>query len=130
MAFTALNFKLPITKEMTQVSESNNDIIQQWAPQFMLDLRNAEVRYNIKHNRNQAPLLPRFRFKIENGEIVRIGVNITKGLVMTHKGLGKYPDNRVPKPFFNETAEKRVPELADLIADNTGDIIAGHIYIN
>jgi hypothetical protein len=115
---------------MGEVNDTNNDIIEIWAPQFMLDLRDAEARYNIKHNRNKAPLVPKFKFKKENGEIVRIGVNITKGLVMTHKGLGKYPDNRVAKPFFNETAEKSVSELADQIANNTGDMIAGHIYIN
>ena len=112
------------------IPATNNELIEQWTAKFTVDLRDSEVRYNIKHNRNKAPLVPRAKFKYVNGDIVRIGVNLNKGLIMTHKGKGKSETNRVAKPFFNDIAEGSVSELADLIAANSGDIICSHLIVN
>ena len=109
--------------------ETNSEIIQNWSVRFTRDLRDSELKYNIKHNRNKPPLLPKAKFKWDNGEIVRIGINLTKGLIMTHKGKGMYPENRVAKPFFSDIADDSVSTLADDIAANSGDFICSHINI-
>lgn len=114
---------------MESIAESNNDIIRSWIREYLPQI-NAEKRaLGIKHRRYKPASRSGAKTRTEKGEINRIGIGMSKGEVMTHKGKGKYPDNRVAKPWFNPITEREVEKLADSIAANTGDRIAGHILI-
>jgi hypothetical protein len=109
--------------------QSNDEIIQAWTPETLRKINEAEIAMGIKHNRSLQPRPIKAKFRRTNGEIDRIAFNLNKGLIMTHKGAGAYPENRVAKPFFNNTLEKTIPDLADQLAASTGDFLAGHIFI-
>lgn len=112
-----------------EVATSNNVIIEDWTKQYLPKINAAKKSLNIKHRRNKNPKQSKAKFGKKNAEINKIGIGMSKGEIMTHKGKGKYPDNRVEKPWFNPITESEVNALADAIAENTGDIIAGHILI-
>ena len=91
---------------------------------------NASKRaFDIKHNRGKPSRSGSKLYK-QSGEINRIGVFMSKGDIMTHKGKGKYPQNRKAKPWFNPIAEVEVSELATQIMINTGDTISKHLLID
>lgn len=95
-----------------------NQFIRGWNKNF-LRLLNAELRkLGIKHNRKQEPNQITSRFKSKKGEIVSISYKLTKGLIMTHRGAGKYPENRKEKPFYTNPADVELPKLADGLAES------------
>lgn len=110
---------------------TNNKIIQDWTPPFIAEINAEKVRMGIHHNHTRAPRKARARYRYQGGEIQVIGVIMSKSEVMTHKGKGKFQErgNRKEKPWFNPIAEKRTSELADALAQNTGDVICGNILI-
>lgn len=114
-----------------EIAQSNNQIIRTLTPVFLDRLHEEMKRYDIKHRETQPPLKPKAKYTQQGGEIRRIGINLTKGLIMTHKGKGKGQEkgNRKEKPFFNPVADEFVNQLADEIAANTGDVIAGNLAI-
>lgn len=114
---------------MTTVADSNNEIIREWDQQFRPKLDDSKSRLGIKHHRNRSNPKTRSKLYQDKGEINRIGVRMNKGLIFTHKGVGKSNANRTAKPWFNPIAEQEVNELANRIAENTGDVVAGHILI-
>jgi len=109
--------------------ESNNNIIESMVPRFVADVNSAKSSLGMHHNRTAPPRKSTFKYKRTGGEITRISIAMTKGEVMSHKGKGKYPDNRQAKPFYNPKAEEFLPELADAIAANCGDVICGNLCI-
>ena len=113
----------------TNLTSSNNEIIKHWSEPYQQKLQAEKVRLGIHHHRTQAPKKATVRFKYAGGEIQVIGVVMTKGDVMTHKGKGKYPENRVEKPWFNPVTEKEVGDLADMLAVNIGDVVCGNFLI-
>lgn len=105
------------------MAESNNDIMEQWGASTAAKLRDAEISLGIKHNRTDVPAKPRVKFKKKNGEIYKISFSLTKGFIMTNKGVGKYPANRKAKPAWNEVVDVEVKKLADDLAISTGDML-------
>jgi len=114
-----------------ELEASNNAIIQGMTPEFLDKLHERMKSYDIKHRRTGAPLKPKAKFKKQGGEITTIGINLTKGLIMTHKGKGRGQENgnRKEKPFFNEPADEFCNDLADAIAVNSGDVVCGNLAI-
>lgn len=111
------------------IAISNNDIIIPWNKQFLQKINASKQAFGIKHNRNRVSKSGSKLYK-QKGEINRIGVFMSKGDIMTHKGKGKYPTNRRAKPWFNPIAETEVEELANNLAANTGDIIKKRLLID
>jgi hypothetical protein len=114
---------------MDPIAHSNNDIIKEWVDPFLNDVNAARVAMDIKHNRKSPGRKVKARFRYMGGEIQVIGVIMSKGDIMTHKGKGANASYRKEKPFFNPIAEIAVEELANKLAINTGDVIGGHILI-
>lgn len=115
---------------MQELAATNNEIIKHWSEPYQVKLQAEKVRLGIHHNRTRAPRKATVKFKYEGGEIKVIGVVMTKGDVMTHKGKGgRGQDKRVEKPWFNPVTEVEVDELANDLAENTGDVICGNILI-
>ena len=110
---------------------SNNEIIKTEAHEFTEKLHANKIRLGIHHKRTQAPKRAVVRFRYVGGEIQVIGVIMTKGDVMTHKGKGKFQErgNREQKEWFNPEADAFCENLADKIAINTGDVIVGNLLI-
>ena len=98
-------------------------------PAFVARVNASKAALGMKHDRTGPPRRSHFKFKKRDGAIYQISIVLTKGEIMSHKGKGKYPDNRKPKPFYNPIAENFVPELADALATNTGNIICGNLCI-
>ena len=110
--------------------ESNNNIIESLTPAFVARVNIAKAALGIHHNRTQDPHQSKFAYKKRDGEIYRISIFLNKGEIMTHKGVGgRGQDKRTPKEFYNPNAEVFATELADRIAENTGDIICGNLSI-
>jgi hypothetical protein len=114
---------------MTNLDDSNNAIILKWAPDFLNKVNAEKVAMGIKHKRIFNPSKAKAVFRKQKGSIDRIGVLMSKGEIMTHKGVGR-GGNRTPKPWFNPTAEVEVNNLADQIMINTGDVICGNLIID
>ena len=112
-----------------EVALSNNEIILDWKDQYSDKINASKVALGIHHNRKNKPLKSKVTTRQTGGEITKISVSMKKGDIMTHKGKGKYPDNRIEKPWFNPITTDEVGKLADDIANATGDVIAGHILI-
>lgn len=109
--------------------ESNNEIIQSLTPGFVSKVNASKEAMGIKHNRKGPPSKSSAKYKSKGGEIFRISINLSKGQIMTHKGKGKYPDNRTAKPFFNDHADEYCTELANELAAATGDTICANLCI-
>lgn len=114
---------------MQDLSSSNNEIILKWTPEFLERVQDAERGYGIKHFRTKDQPKHKAKFRKEQGDINKISIGLTKGLIMSYKGKGKSNDNRVAKPAYNDVAEVMVEELADSIMINTGDIIGKNFMI-
>lgn len=112
-----------------ELATSNNEIIKNWSEPYHDKLQTEKVRLGIHHKRDKAPRAAKIKFRYAGGEIQVIGVVMTKGDVMTHKGKGRFPENRKEKPWFNPVTEVEVGLLADQLAVNTGDVICGNILI-
>lgn len=112
---------------MRDLETTNNAIIRHKTAPFLDEVHDQEKAFGIKHNRKYEQRKPRAKFGTAQGDINRISIGLTKGLIMTHKGAG--PGNRVAKPFFNPVAEKFCDELAASLAENTGDVICGNLVI-
>lgn len=108
----------------------NDAIIESWATEFVQKVDASKQAFGIRHNRDQAPRKTKYKFKRSNGEIVRIGIILTKGEVMTHKGTGRNKDGRKPKPFYNNIADQELSQLADQLAENTGDLLCSRLVIS
>lgn len=79
-------------------------------------------------------------FRVQNrknaGMINRLSFRITKGLVMTHKGVGRGTKisqvgttKRVAKPFLNPVIEQRLPELVEIAAEHQLSLIVNALTI-
>lgn len=112
-----------------EIGISNNGIIIGWNQQFKAKLLASKKAFDVKHNRGKV-VRPGSKLYKRGGEIVSIGVIMSKGDIMTHKGKGKYSKNRKEKPWFNPIAETEVNNLADDIAANTGDVIRNRLLID
>ena len=110
--------------------EANNAIIEELTPPFVAKVNAAKNAMNIKHNRTDPPHVSKFAFKKQNGEISRISLFLNKGEIMTHKGVGgRGSSNRIPKPFFTPAADEFTNELADRLAEETGNTICRNLCI-
>lgn len=107
-----------------------NDIIESWTSDFLRDVNREKRSLGIKHKRTQDPKNARKKFKKENGDITNIGILMSKGDIMTHKGKGRFPQNRKPKPWFTPILDRDIEELADKVAQQTGLFIQSHIKID
>lgn len=112
-----------------ELAISNNNIIVGWNKDFIQKVTASKKAFDIKHNRGK-PVKVGSRLYKTRGEITRIGVFMSKGDIMTHKGKGKYPQNRKAKPWFNPIADVEVDELANRIAINSGDVIKNRLLID
>lgn len=102
---------------------SNNEIILKHIVPFVARVNDEKSALNIRHDRNNPPKKSKYKFKYKQGEIVRISITMSKGEIMSHKGKGKNPDNRVAKPFYTPIADAMLPDMADEICQNTGEMI-------
>lgn len=111
---------------MNAVEDKIQEIVNKYAPILETDINAAKRAYGIKHNRTGAPLRNRIKVRQRNGQtILSIGTN--KGEIMSHKGKGKYPENRQEKPFINEPASKLISQMADELAVAVGNTIIARL---
>lgn len=99
------------------------DILKEFAPRFAAKVHDLKRSMGVKHKRTKAPVKNKVKLRMKDGMNV-LSLMASKGDMMTHKGKGgKGQDSRVEKPFINEAGEQMLPELADKIANETGDYI-------
>jgi hypothetical protein len=99
------------------IVDDNNEIIETWTADFISKVNEAKVTLGIKHDRTKNPIRSKTRLKKDrNGSVSRINITMSKGEIMTHRGAGRYPDNRTQKEFYVPIANNELPVLADQLA--------------
>src|SRR5581483_12261013 len=108
---------------MIEIADKTNEIITAFKDRLQLAIHEDKVRLGIKHNPRLSPTTNRVKVKELDGQINRLTIVTDKGEIMTHKGKGRYPEKRVAKPFITEPTDELLPDLADELAEVTGDTI-------
>lgn len=118
-----------------------NADIRAWGKETTGLLKNAFDYLNIEHvQRSPSPSASvnalRNTFGQYHGVINRVSFRFPKHLVFVHKGVGKGvpagfsgSTTRKPKPWFNPVVEYDIDRLADIVAENQGDMIVENLTI-
>jgi hypothetical protein len=121
--------------------ESYNSQIKKWANDTFGVIRDTAYQMGIQHRPNSSSPDSsindiKVRTYTNGGRISRIAYRIRRHLVFVHKGVGKGTPinkagqtNRIAKPFFNEAIADNIEELADIVAQETGDELTENILI-
>lgn len=98
-------------------------IIREKTAAFTKRLKANMDAMNIKRFRVKQEPEPRSALHKKGGEVTRISIGLTKGLIMTHGGWGPEGQTREKKPFYTDPADEFSNELADTLAPYYGDTI-------
>lgn len=100
----------------------------------MISLGIRHVSYSPSPKAAIKSLKTSFRKAI--GLISRISFKIPKHMIYVHKGVGKGTPiemagttNRKAKPWFDPVVENNIEELADIVAEETGNAIVNNLLI-
>lgn len=144
--------------------ERYNNRISSWTDDALKGLEQTGHGMNIVHREDspsKGESLSKLKARLHNkdGGIDRIGIQLSRSLIWTHKGAGKGrggtvgsnwtnskgerretnpkslgkmgTGGRVAKPWFNQFMEgaEGVEELGDIVAEETGDAIVNNILV-
>jgi hypothetical protein len=121
-----------------------NSEVRTWKDETLEDLDKQFDVLNIKHVKRSPSTVPsrevlKAFLAYRQGLINRIGIKFPRHMVFVHKGVGKgvpailagtAATNRQPKEWFNPVVETKVDELADIVAENIGDLVVKNLRIN
>lgn len=125
---------------MATFDQVNKDI-KKWAGRTRQELVNEISTQGITHRENSPSPKPakqsiRQSTRQSQGIINRVGYNIPRHMVYVHKGVGRGTPiekvgqtNRKPKPWFNPVIDRRIDELADIVAEGLGSAIINNLLI-
>lgn len=120
---------------------SYNSEVKGWGGGTLKKIKDAASSYDIKHRAdsqspNSSIKALNVRYALKEGRVRAIAYKIRRHLVFVHKGVGKETPiskagstNRKAKPFFNEPIDENIDQLADIVAEHTGDMISNNILI-
>ena len=108
---------------------SNNAIIEKFMPELEQKIHEKKVSTGVKHFRKRNPKRSRVKPKYQGGEINKMVIGTNRGEILgAQKGVGgRGQASRHAKEIFTEPIDDMLPELADEIASNTGDVIGAGI---
>lgn len=119
-----------------------NKRITNWATKTRTELVREIYVQGIRHTREspspQAAInsITQKTRKDPFGLINRIGYIIPRHMIYVHKGVGRGTPiekvgqtSRKPKPWFNPVVERRIGELADIVADELGTDFINNLMI-
>ena len=93
---------------MDEVAQALLRVGKQWCGETLPQANALKEALGIHHNRTQAPIPSKFIPRVKNTTLV-CSLKLSKGEVMTAKGLGRNPQNRIKKnwmqPIFSQTEE-------------------------
>lgn len=123
-----------------QALVNRNKAIRQWG-----NAAKAEMLTQIKTlgmNKGYGDTAAMLQARFSGNPIYSVGFRIPRHAIFAHKGVGKgYPINsissggtkgrfmRKPKPFLNTVLDKRLPLLADIVAEHGANIFTSQIFI-
>jgi hypothetical protein len=74
---------------------------------------------------------------MRDSKVARISFKLRRHLIFVHKGLGRDTPvnkigttNRKAKPFINDVLEPDTEQLANIVAEHTGDFLSNNILIH
>jgi hypothetical protein len=130
---------MPISYE--NIQDFNRDI-RDWGKETrqkllyriaQLDLKERAALSNELHLRESLKLKVKTRY----GEAQSVGFTFARHGIFIERGVGRgvplakvATSNRTPKPWLGVVLPQAVEELADLVAQNYADDVAGQIRIN
>lgn len=119
-----------------------NKRIVQWSTRTRNQLLQEILRQGIKHTiKSPSPTaainsLKQSTRKDNFGIINRVGYNMPRHMIYVHKGVGRGTPiekagqtNRKAKPWFNPVINRRIDELADIVAEELGSDIINNLAI-
>jgi hypothetical protein len=121
--------------------DNANNRIQEWGSDVESKLKARILDLGIRHRANSpssraAVNSLRTGFRKVSGLINRISYSIPRHMIFVHKGVGKGTPiekvgqtNRIAKPWFNPVIDDKIEELADIVAEETGDAIINNLFI-
>ena len=109
----------------TNISDATDKILEEFAPKLEEAIYASKLSKGVKHHRKFKPTRNRVKLTRRGGIIHVMSIGTNKGEIMSHKGKGgRGQDKRIEKKFINEPGQPLLEELADRIAESTGDIVA------
>lgn len=118
-----------------------NSRIQTWAIEVESKIKARIVDLGIRHSANSPSARAavnslKTSFRKASGLINRISYAIPRHMIFVHKGVGKGTPiekvgqtNRIAKPWFNPVIDDTIEDLADIVAEETGDAIINNLFI-
>jgi len=114
----------------------NNDV-RTWATTATNDLLTQFDVLNIRHVKRSPSAIPskdalKNFLKARQGLVDTISFKFPQHMVFVHKGVSKgHPitNPRQAKEWFNPSMDKSVEQLADIVADNDGELIVNNFTI-
>lgn len=122
-------------------SDNYNTEVKQWGTTILKDVKQEAADEGIIHRKNsksEGSSVNKLRISYLSiaGQIKRISIKVRQTLIYVHKGVGNETPiakagttNRKAKPFLNDPIDKKLEELADIVAEHTGDNISNDILI-
>ena len=122
--------------------DARNAAVRQWNSENIPLLKAEMQKLGIKKYSGAMMSYLKSRFYFTQQKDIRgIGYKMPRHAVFVHKGVGLgYGINgvttkalggkkRIPKPWFNNVIDKRIPILADEVAKYDADVLANNIFI-
>lgn len=103
--------------------------------EIVQDMHSKGVRHRENSLSKQALfLLIKGRLRSKFGLPERIAITFPRHLVFVKYGVGKYrpkgSGKEAPKDIVDNILEKRLPELADIVANGYADLVVKNIFID
>lgn len=118
-----------------------NARIVNWAKDVQGRLKQSIQAQGIRHSdKSKSPKAAAdsliVRTPKRQGLISRVSYGIPRHMIFVHKGVGRGTKinevgntKRVAKPWFNPVIEANIDNLADIVAEETGDAIVNNLLI-
>lgn len=114
-----------------------NDEVTEWGKKANDALKSSVDSTGIKSHPNSANEVSlkkslKMKTRLMNGMVGRIGFSMNRSGVFVHKGVSRgHPKSnpREAKEWFNPVIEKNLPDLAGIVAEQTGQMIVNALII-
>lgn len=121
----------------SDINAFNNDVTK-WAVETKADVVAEMNALGIVHRENSKSEVPAQKAiktsqRTRDGVVNKVSFRMPRHLVFIHKGKGRLRNDgtttRQPKPWFNPIVEKKVEELAGIVAEHSGVLILNALVI-
>ena len=118
-----------------------NAEVKGWGNKTLAEIKSDAGQMSVKHRNNSTSpdssiKALRVKFRLQGGTIKSIAFKIRQHLVFVNKGVGRDTPisqagttNRKAKPFIIDPIDANIEELADMVAEHTGNSIMNRLQI-